>query len=355
MLPRSTLIPLLPLILLTACGGSDEEDRWTRLPEELPAFSKGEGSPFRVLFYNCENLYDPKDASGIKDDAFTPEGSYEWSVERYSKKLERIAEVIGVFADRPDLVGLCEVENDRVLKDLCERGALKEKGYGILHYQSRDPRGSDLALLFDPSSFQPYDRKAHRITVPGSGTPSRPILSVGLESSAGDSLRLFLCHWPSRAGGKERSAPHRRYASRVLQEALQELHREHPTRKVLVMGDLNDHPPNESVRSLIEAEGGWNLKDLFAKAHAKGHGTYNYQGKWGVLDHFIINKKLRKARSGLRYQKGSAKILRREELLYYDKKGQHYQPDRFMERGSYYGGYSDHLPIVMELEPAAGL
>ena len=138
-------------------------------------------------------------------------------------------------------------------------------------------------------------------------------------------------------------------ASQVLQNALADLHRKAPHRKVLIMGDLNDHPPNKSVRSLIHADHGYQLLDLYKDAHAQGKGTYNYRGEWGVLDHFIVNEEFRKARSGLGYREGSARILRREALLYYDKEGKHYQPDRFMERGRYYGGYSDHLPILLEI------
>lgn len=120
------------------------------------------------------------------------------------------------------------------------------------------------------------------------------------------------------------------------------------------MGDLNDHPPDASVRSLLADDHGYNLVDLFEDAHAEGKGTYNYRGEWGVLDHFILNEEFRKASSGLGYRKGSARILRREELLYYDEGGKHYQPDRFMERGDYYGGYSDHLPIFLEMSTVDG-
>jgi len=116
------------------------------------------------------------------------------------------------------------------------------------------------------------------------------------------------------------------------------------------MGDLNDHPPDRSVRTLINGDHGYELKDLLSKAHRSGKGTYNFQGEWGVLDHFIANAKLMNATSGIRYRESSARILRRKELLFYDQQGGHYQPDRYMDRGNYYGGYSDHLPILMELE-----
>jgi predicted extracellular nuclease len=348
MLSRSTRIPFL-LILLSACSAAESEERWSRFPEELPSYSQEAEEGVRTLFYNCENLYDTLDAEDVDDDAFTPDGRFEWNSGRYEQKVDRVAEVIGEFASAPDLVGLAEIENLNVLQELCDRAPLGTTEPGILHHRSRDPRGIDLALLFDPERFHPYDRKAHRVTNPGSGTPSRPILSIGLESAGGDSLRVFLCHWPSRAGGKEATADSRMNASHVLQDALAELHRKAPHRKVLIMGDLNDHPPDQSVRSLIHGDHGYELLDLYKDAHAEGKGTYNYRGEWGVLDHFILNEELRKASSGLRYRTGSARILRRKELLYYDEEGEHHQPDRFMERGDYYGGYSDHLPILLEM------
>lgn len=346
---RSPCIFIALLILFSACGKEKAEDRWTRIPKQLPEYETGSVKSYKALFYNCENLFDTLDAEGVDDDGFTPEGQYEWNSERYGTKMQRIAQAIGEFASTPDLVGLCEIENMRVLEDLCSEAPLKRANYGILHYESRDPRGIDLALLYDPERFHPYDRQAYSIKNPGSGTSTRPILSIGLETESGDSLRTFLCHWPSRAGGKAESEADRMNASSILQDRLAALHDQHPKRSILIMGDLNDHPRDKSIRSLIEGDHGFALKDLFAKAHQKGKGSYNYRGEWGVLDHFILNRELMKASNGLLYKKESAKILREEELLYFDKEYEQYRPDRYMKRGAYYGGYSDHLPISLEL------
>lgn len=336
---------------MIACGPQADESRWTVEPENPTPISRHEGSrPYGVMFYNCGNLFDASNAPGKADDAFTPDGAYEWSRERYLNKSERLAEVIGDLArPEPALIGLCEVENAKVLRQLLKQAPMEGSDHGLIHYESRDPRGIDLALLYDEKRFRRYERKAYPIDNPGSGTPSRPVLSIGLESANKDSLRVFLCHWPSRAGGKADSEASRMHASKVLRDALSDLYQEAPSRKVLIMGDMNDHPDDPSVQALTRNGKGFEFRDLMADAHRKGKGTYHFRGKWGVLDHFLINEALRNPSSGMGYRRGSARILRIEKLLFYDRQEEAYRPDRFMHEGRYFGGYSDHLPILMEL------
>lgn len=333
------------LLLLIACGG--EKERWSEYEGNAQKFSVPEDGEYELMFYNTGGLFHPENDPDKDDDAYTPEGKYEWDEERYRGKLEQIAELLAMEeVSFPELVGICEIENARVLEDLVKK--IEGADYGFLHHESRDPRGIDLGLLYDPEAFKPYRRTAHPVTNPGSSRPSRPILSIGLENAGGDSLRCFLAHWPSRAGGKEESEGDRMNASRVLQKQIEKLRRRAPQRKVLVMGDLNDHPDDKSVRELLQAfeRGAW---DLMAPLHQEGSGTYNYRGEWGVLDHFIIDAPLEEAPSGLRYKEGSARILEKEELLFYDEGAGSERPDRYMKGGNYFGGYSDHLPILMTL------
>lgn len=334
------------LFLLLGCDGPLEENRWSRIPESAPPLSGPDKERIQVLFYNAGNLFDTNNDAGVSDKAFTPEGEYEWTERRYKEKLERIAEVLQMNG-LPELVGLCEVENAKVLQDLLEQ-IPDPSHYGILHFECRDPRGIDPALLFDIRYFRPFDHKAHPVKNPSSGRPSRAILSIGLESAFGDSIRVFLNHWPSRAGGKEKSAASRMNASRILKERVEAVLRESPGRKLLIMGDLNDHPDDASVKELLDLQNG-KLRDLMASHHQGGEGTYNFKGEWGVLDHFFLSPSLENASTGLRYKEESARIFKDEELLFYDPDMEVQRPDRYMDQGHYYGGYSDHLPIKMEL------
>ncbi len=212
--------------------------------------------PFRVMFYNVENLFDCQHDTLKNDYEFLPDAPKGWTQARYHDKLAKIAKVIIATGEEnvPDLVGLCEVENDHCLKDLTENSPLREAGYRYVMTDSPDERGIDVALLYQRGSFKllgknslsvPYKEMERR--------PTRDILHVMGQVASGDTLDVFVCHMPSRAGGEEKSEPYRLFTAQILNIAADSIMnlRQHPN--VMIMGDFNDYPTNNSIAKVLGA------------------------------------------------------------------------------------------------------
>lgn len=312
--------------------------------------------PFRVMFYNVENLFDCQHDSLKNDYEFLPDAPKGWTWARYNDKQAKIAKVI-IAAGRenvPDLVGLCEVENDRCLKDLTEHSPLREAGYRYVMTDSPDERGIDVALLYQRGSFKllgqqsipiPYQEIERR--------PTRDILHVMGQVVSGDTLDVFVCHMPSRAGGEEKSEPYRLFTAQILKIAADSVMnvRRHPN--VLIMGDFNDYPTNHSIAKVLGAvapAGEPQTKALYNLMDKRKEGTYRYRGEWGVLDQLIVSGHLLQGQPGMRTSYEQAQILRFPFLLEEDDKYGGDIPSRTYWGKKYHGGYSDHLPICVDFE-----
>lgn len=308
------------------------------------------------MFYNVENLFDCRHDSLKNDYEFLPDGPKGWTRARYNDKLEKIAKVIVATGGEnvPDLVGLCEVENDHCLKGLTKYSPLREAGYRYVMTESPDQRGIDVALLYQRGSFKLLGK--HCIPVPYQEIdrpPTRDILHVTGQVLSGDTLDVFVCHLPSRSGGEEKSEPYRIFTARLLKQAADSVMRVRRHPNVLIMGDFNDYPTNRSIAQELGAvapKDEVQPRKLYNLMDGRKEGTYRYRGEWGVLDQLIVSGHLLQGHAGMRTDYGKARIVRHPFLLEEDEKYGGDTPSRTYWGKKYHGGYSDHLPVCVDFE-----
>lgn len=299
---------------------------------------------FQIVWYNVENLFDTIDDPHKTDNEYLPGSSKQWNTQKYTTKLNHISEVITASKNKefPELVGLCEVENISVLKDLVNQKSLKKAKYKIVHYESPDRRGIDVALLYNSKEFKPLYTKNIPVRLPDNNHfKTRDILYVKGLLLNKDTLHVFLNHWPSRMGGKEKSEVKRLKASEILKHHLDSLTNIHQN-NIVVMGDFNDTPADSSLQLLVSNPSFFNV---FMEFPIKG--THNYKGEWNTLDQFIITKEMKNKNNGIYFVSSGALIF--DFLFYETKKGEKY-PNRTYNGEKYYGGYSDHLPVYLKLK-----
>lgn len=316
-----------------------------------------DGKKITVAFYNTENLFDTIDAPYGGDDDFAPKGKNAWTPERYQKKLDNIYKVLsGILGGKkvPALIGLSEVENETVLQDLIKKTPIADN-YGIVHYDSPDERGIDVALLYDPTYFTLT--ASEPIKVEFDFEPSdrtRDILYVQGKLGKQD-VHVFVNHWPSRREGMEKSSPKREAAAKIVQTKVSSILQKDGNAKIIIMGDLNDHPDNKSVAEVLKAKNDCSkpdaaqLYDLSAQFQQKGLGTHRYEGKWGVLDHIIVSGALLQNTKGLKTSPKDVHIFKQDWMMYNDTRYGGKSPSATYGGTKYYGGYSDHLPTYMTL------
>lgn len=323
-----------------------------------PALSAQEAPSFRVLFWNVENLFDTKHDSLKNDTEFLPDATRHWNYRKYKKKLANIARVISAVGkwESPVLVGLCEVENDRTLRDLTLYSPLKEREYRYVMTHSADTRGINVALLYQRDRFKLLSTNAIAPGLPEPHSrPTRDILHVSGQLLTGDTLDVLVAHLPSRSGGEKQSEPYRLFVARKIKETADSLIsiRLHP--KLIIMGDFNDYPTNQSVAKVLNAlppparpEPGKLYHLLAQKAKSPDFGSYKYRGEWGLLDHLIVSGTLLHPQESLFGSEATADVVRLPFLLTKDEKYGGMQPFRTYNGMTYQGGYSDHLPIYAD-------
>ena len=286
--------------------------------------------PLRIICYNVENLFDYEHDTLKNDYSFLPDGDHHWTYHNYQTKLDQIAQVIVNISgwESAALVGLCEVENARCLSDLCYR--LKRFHYKYVHYESRDERGIDVALLYDSTKVKVLNSNPLRIDLQGDDT--RDILYVSALIHGQDTLHAMVCHLPSRLGGGAASEWKRTAAKQVIQQQIDSILQIQPKAKIVVMGDMN----GEAKNNLSE------MANMMIELEQMGQGTHKYQGIWSCLDQFYVSEKMK--------ERCVVQIYSPEWLLEEDTKYLDYQPNRTFVGFRYHGGYSDHLPIVLTIQ-----
>lgn len=303
-------------------------------------------SSFQVAFYNVENLFDTISDPNKLDTEFIPGTKTDWNSVRYWKKQRDLAMVFDSM-ELPEIIGVCEIENATVLKDLCK--TIKGKKYDFVHYDAPDMRGIDVGLLYQPKFMKVLSSQNLFVALHQGDTliPTRDILYVeGKIKSSGDTLHLFVNHWPSRRGGETESEKNRIAAAKVLRSFIEQLWISNPNASIIIMGDFNDEPSNESIRGeLLMAKHPANEINLFNLAyqdHIEGKGSYNYRGKWNMLDQIIVSKSL--SDNTGKWEVGDFEVFRREFMVY---KGEKFgdAPNRTYGGPVYYGGISDHFPV----------
>lgn len=314
---------------------------------------------FRVVFYNVENLFDIKNNPFTNDDAFVPDGDQHWNSYRYWEKLKSISKVVDSIGMGypPAIIGMCEVENDSVLFDLCKRSPMRKHKYEYIITQSNDDRGINVALLYQrdeikilsTKEFTPvFDEHAEKRT--------RNVLHVSGKIINSDTLDLFVCHFPSRAKGIKRTQSYRIQTAKLVRQKTDSILAIRKLPHIIIMGDFNDYPDDISIRHILEAKSLTSEKQpnelynmFLHRALDKDFGTYKYRGKWKILDQFIVNGNLLKEENKTRVKDFSAQVYSADFILEKDTKYGGMKPFRTYSGWTYLGGISDHLPIYIDL------
>lgn len=314
-------------------------------------FSIAQEKPIGTIgFYNLENLFDTVDDPDIEDEEYLAAGDRQWTEERYQNKLNNMSRVIADMANGPDIVGLCEIENRKVLEDLVQTEKLKLKRYQIIHFNSPDHRGIDVGLIYKQGLFTPFDVRTIKFNDPNdSWFKTRDILWVkGLYHK--DTLHVVVNHWPSRRGGKEDK---RIIAAEILRKSIDSVQAINPEAKIVLMGDFNDDPSNRSIKKVLMAddkekklEKGM-MYNAAGDTFKQGYGTLFYRGTWNLFDQIIISQSLLKDNAtNYHYIPNSFRVFAADYMQEPkgDNKG---APLRTFSYGVYKNGYSDHYPSII--------
>lgn len=347
--------------LLVACGATEPSEHLMPSapidPEVAVSPPPGKSGPgATVLFYNVENLFDTIDGPGPGDDDFTPGGKNHWTWERYERKLHQIASAIAMAGESlPVLIGLSEVENKKVVEDLCRTPPLDAGHYMVVHKDSPDERGIDVALLVSKGKADVLE--ADWLGVDLGTDRTRDILHATLLWARKDTVQVFVNHWPSRLGGVEESAIKRMTAAKRLRQAVDGLLAKDRRKRIIIMGDLNDEPLDASLKEglrtdeLVSDDHGADLYDLVGMDKQEPLGSSSYNGKWQYFDHIIVSRSLVWPEHKGDLQAISAASVKDRRLIFHHPKNGD-QPNRtFSAHSAYHAdGFSDHLPVVLRLE-----
>jgi len=313
-----------------------------------------------VAFYNLENLFDTVNDSLTFDDDRTPTGKDNWTKERYSQKIDNMSKVLSEIGstnaqNSPDIIGICELENIQVIKDLINHPNLWEKDYGIIHFDSPDERGIDVALLYKKAAFLPTSFSSLRLMLTNRDDfrdYTRDQLVVG-GIMDGEEIHFIVNHWPSRSGGEARSKPNRIEAARLNRKIIDSISKFNPEAKIISMGDFNDDPIDDSLKKILKTKGKvaelepndlYNPMEMLFK---KGLGSLAYRDRWNLFDQIYFTANIVQKSTG-KYHFWKAGVYSPAYLI--DKKGQYKgYPLRTYAGGSYIGGYSDHFPVYIHL------
>ncbi len=338
---------LLLLISVYACQTTDE------YPNEMEDQNKTLIAVENevVAFYNVENLFDIEDDPETDDDDFTPTGEQRWTQERYTQKLNKISKVLFDLGDKaPMLIGLVEIENQKVVEDLGKSGELANRKYRIAHFDSEDRRGIDCALLYDENRMAVLEKEKLVVRIPDNENYlTRDILYVKSKLNNDEILHIFVNHWSSRREGVAESEHKRVRAAQVLSQKIQEIKKDEPEAKILIMGDFNDTPHDKSIRLLsVDSDKKNTFTNLMTALSEKGEGSIVHERKWYLFDQMLVTQNLLNG-NGIRVKDQRAHIYRSDEIIYTYKNGGQ-KPNSTYGGPEYYGGFSDHLPVYLILE-----
>ncbi|MDO4727620.1 MAG: endonuclease/exonuclease/phosphatase family protein [Bacteroidota bacterium] len=316
-----------------------------------------------IAFYNVENLFDTIRDPNTFDEEYTPDGANSWTSSKYNKKLQNISRVISEIGTNdlqkqsPAIIGLAEIENRIVLDDLVRQPLLKSSKYGIVHYDSPDKRGIDVALLYNQKIFKVIDSKAIPLIIYDSQNNNKRVYTRDQLLVSGllddELIHIIVNHWPSRSGGEKKSSPYREKAADLNKTIIDSLLAINPDAKIITMGDLNDSPTNKSLKKNLNTSDQPNntapnqMYNPFEKLAQKGEGTIGYRDAWDLFDHIIVSGTL------LRENKQELKTYT------YWKSGVYKKKYFMQQEGQYKGyplrnnnnevGFSDHFPVYIYL------
>jgi hypothetical protein len=311
-----------------------------------------------IGFYNLENLFDTENDTIIDDEDFLPDGANAWTIEKYEEKLANMAYAISQIAmdqvsSGISVLGVSEIENEKVLLDLVNQPLLKNRNYKIIHRNSFDRRGIDVAILYNPAHFTPrkttmlpmlfYDENGEREF-------TRDIMMVEGDFD-GEKMAFFVNHWPSRGGGEERTQYKRNHGAKICRKAIDSLYNIDPKTKAFIMGDLNDDPTSVSIKVHLKAKSkiaDVKEKDVFnpmEDLYRRGIGSLAYRDNWSLFDQIIITSPLVDKKVG-GYQYLKANVFNKKFLIQSSGQYKGY-PFRTFSGNTYQSGYSDHFPTYV--------
>lgn len=306
---------------------------------------------YTIAFYNLENLFDTIDDPETLDDDFTPGGRKKWNEKRYKRKLKKLSSVIFQIGKKetektPSIVGIAEVENLEVVEDLIHSKKLVDQQYGIVHYDSSDERGIEVALLYKKDDFELSNSETFSVLLydeQGERDHTRDILLV-IGKLKGEKVYCFVSHWPSRRKGTEETEPNRILVAKRLREIVESIHDKDEEAKIIIMGDYNDNPNDRSIKHYLLNN---NLYNPFESLFDKGKGTVTHENKWLLFDQIIISQNFFGGNVTLSYKHAN---IFSEHFLKSWKGKRKGNPFRTYIGKWHQGGYSDHFPVYITLE-----
>lgn len=330
-------------------------------------YAQRDTAQIMISFYNVENLYHPDNDSLFNDDDFTATGLYHWSFSKYVKKINNISKVLIAMGqgDPPDIAAMAEVENDEVFKRFCYNSPLKKYEYGFVHFDAPYLRGVETGLLYRKKRIHIIHSEAVSVVFPFEPhTKNRDILYVvaekqwndgsGTNTIENDTIHLFVNHWTSRYGGYGATMPKRAYYASVLRHFTDSLLDVNPSARIVIVGDFNDYPTDESVSKVLAAcnmdkTDTAKLYNLMYKFLSMNNiGTHKHEDFWGCLDQVIVSSALLK-NEGLHVVNREAHIFKEDFMLLDDEKYGGYKVFRTFLGPRYLGCYGDHLPVYLLL------
>ncbi len=314
---------------------------------------------YSLMFYNVENLFDTVDDPKTADEEFTPGGDRHWTYKRLNNKLINLSKTILSASgwEPPEMIAMCEVENQVVLKMLLEKTPLKSIPYKIIHKESNDDRGIDVAFLYNARLFYPLAYRYYPLkSNDGSTVKTREILYVAGILNQQDTIHIFVNHWPSRYSGLLETQDKRDLAAKTLRSLYDELFQNYHNPKVIIVGDFNDQPSDKSISAGLKAmnaegeirkEGLYNLSETWM---GNSTGTLKYQSQWFIFDQLLVSGNMLQKSGGIYTAPGFATVVQLPFLFERDKKYGGMKPFRTYTGFKYTGGFSDHLPVLLKLK-----
>lgn len=307
---------------------------------------------FTIAFYNIENLFDIENDPYTNDDDFLPTSAKRWTYKRYQNKLRKLGSVISQIGENesgssPAIVGLAEVENNNVLTDLIHSEHLKGLGYNFVHFDSLDERGIDVALIYKEEFFKVENSETFSVylqTEFGDRDYTRDILLVQGKLNNED-VHIIVNHWSSRREGEKETEHKRLAAAKVVNNVISRLKKEQTNAKIIVMGDFNDNPDNESIK-LLENES--QLYNPFSTLLSYNKGSLNHDFQWNMFDQILISGNFFDT-NGIKLKYVKAEVFNSKFLTQYHGKFKG-QPFRTYVGKKYKGGYSDHFPVFVQFK-----
>lgn len=307
---------------------------------------------YSVCFYNLENLFDTENNHDTLDDDFTPKGIKKWSLKRYKRKLYKLAKTISELGNDstdnfPVLIGVAEVENEKVVQDLIDAEPLRDVNYDFIHYDSPDERGIDTALIYHKDYFEVLHSVPITLMVfeiDGRRDTTRDILYVKGKLNQ-EVVHLFVNHWPSRRDGHEETSYKRVKAAETILEFMTGIELDEENPNYIIMGDFNDGPSSDSIKTLMQSK---KLYNPMEKLLTPDRGSANYKRSWMLFDQIMVSHNF------FNYEKGTHSFAHAnifDEGYLTEFKGKYKgTPYRTYAGRKYIGGYSDHFPVYIQLK-----